>query len=691
MPLEAPNLDTRTFDQLKSEALARIVRYLPEWTDFNESDPGMTLVELFAWLTETMLYEMNRVPNMTYIKFLQFLGLELEAPEPAVGYLTFNADPSAIPPPGSESITVPSGTRVAAQPAGGGAQVVFETVNALDLVRVPLTDVQVYDGATFTVLTSANNKDGVTYRPFGWSPQPGSALYLGFTPPPPPASPPPGTTEGPQVRLFPRQISFRVTLDAVAQAGKPLICRDAVSAPAPVKLVWEYRPDVNAAYWRKLETDGDDSNAFTREGVITVLGPSDIMQTVEGRVADDRYWLRVRLDSGAYPTGREPVIERISVNGVKAENLSTVRDEILGISNGLPNQRFTFDFRPVRADSVKLVVRDQDCEESWERRDDFFASGQDDADYVLRATAGEVIFGDDIQGRIPKAGAEIIARCYRYGGGVVGNVAARQVNSLQNSVQGVTEVFNERPAVGGRDEQTDDDFLRCAPQQLLHHNRAVSADDYAALAQEVGGIKKAIALPLYHPAYPGVQVPGAVTVLVIPDSNDDAPRPSQDQLDAVCSYLATRRTVGTELHIAGPEYKAIQVSAKVSADPYTAFDEVARQVRVALNNFLDPLGRSHEPPATAPAAGCPGGQTTAPQLKGGSDFGKDLYPLHLYAVIQSVPAVHEVLGLGVSVNGQVLNSDQLGKAIVIKPNEIVYGAAAHDIQVEPYKDLGGQA
>ena len=78
MPLEAPKLDTRNFEQLLREAQLRIPRYTPEWTDFNDSDPGMTLVQLFAWLTEMMFYEMNRIPDRNYVKFLQLLNMELK-------------------------------------------------------------------------------------------------------------------------------------------------------------------------------------------------------------------------------------------------------------------------------------------------------------------------------------------------------------------------------------------------------------------------------------------------------------------------------------------------------------------------------------------------------------------------------------------------------------------------------------
>ena len=80
MPLQAPNLDSRTFDQLVKEAKERIPRYTQEWTNFNDADPGMTIVKLQAWLTETLLHELNRVPDLNYVKFLNLLNIQ---PSPA--------------------------------------------------------------------------------------------------------------------------------------------------------------------------------------------------------------------------------------------------------------------------------------------------------------------------------------------------------------------------------------------------------------------------------------------------------------------------------------------------------------------------------------------------------------------------------------------------------------------------------
>ena len=76
--LPKSDLDDRTFQDLVQECLLRIPRYCPEWTNYNPSDPGITLVELFAWLTDQMLLRFNQVPRRNYVTFLELLGIRLQ-------------------------------------------------------------------------------------------------------------------------------------------------------------------------------------------------------------------------------------------------------------------------------------------------------------------------------------------------------------------------------------------------------------------------------------------------------------------------------------------------------------------------------------------------------------------------------------------------------------------------------------
>src|ERR1051325_3637297 len=92
----APNLDDRRFQDIVDEAKRMIPRYCPEWTDHNVSDPGVTLIELFAWMTEMMIFRLNQVPDKSYITFMDLMGVKLQPPAAARALLTFWLSAPAI-------------------------------------------------------------------------------------------------------------------------------------------------------------------------------------------------------------------------------------------------------------------------------------------------------------------------------------------------------------------------------------------------------------------------------------------------------------------------------------------------------------------------------------------------------------------------------------------------------------------
>jgi len=203
----------------------------------------------------------------------------------------------------------------------------------------------------------------------------------------------------------------------------------------------------------------------------------------------------------------------------------------------------------------------------------------------------------------------------------------------------------------------------------------VTSGDFAALAATAGGIAKAAALPLFHPDHPGIDVPGAVTIVVVPDNDDVPPTPSPDQLDAVCRYLEARRLLTTEVYVKGPKYIAIRVEAKVDVEPYASFDAVEMEIISAINQFLDPLGRVLPPQP---------GSARAERVGTGRDIGEDLHPTSLYGVIQKHPMVRTVSFLAVRVNEQP--HDKLNEPITVPLDGMVYGAPGHTITVAPYRE-----
>jgi predicted phage baseplate assembly protein len=644
MPLEPPILDTRTYDTLRAEALRRAVRYTPEWTDHNVSDPGVTLLELCAWYTELLFYELNRVPELNYVKFLGLLGMELTPPLPATADVTFTVGK------GASAGSVPARAQVTAANPAGGVPLVFETEDDLDLVGLEMSDVQVFDGIDFAPYTEANDTAGTTFPVFGWRAAKGCALLVGFSPPQgaPVPTPP-----------FPSRIALRVFAAPGVQAGA--VQAGAVTARppvAPVTLVWEYRPTADPTRWQRVEVISDDTAGFTRDGYVVLSGPRDAAPTPEGHIKDDRYWLRCRIaseDTDGYAV--PPQVDVICANTVPVTNLATVTREFLGQSAGEPGQTFTLRHAPVTATSLTLdvVVPDAVPEadtETWARVDDFLGSGPDAAVYTLDAVTGMITFPDGRNGRILPAGATVTAAAYRYGGGAAGNVDAGAISGLGPRIAGVTAVTNQRPAVGGADEQTVDDAGQRAPAILRANNRAVTEADFAAVAMQAGDVAKATAIGLHHPDYPGVAVPGAVTVVIVPgDSTAPDPTPSQDLVRAVAGDLDAQRLLTTEVFVAAPDYQAIAVAAGVLMSAGHTPDEIAGTVGSAIDTYLDPLLGGSD--------GC------------GWSFGTSLIPTNLYAVIGAVPGVTGVLSLTITVDGR---DHPIDAEVTVPATGLLYGA-----------------
>jgi hypothetical protein len=692
MPLTAPNLDDRRFKDIVEEARSLIPRYAPEWTNHNDSDPGITMVQLFAWMSEMILFRLNRVPERNYIKFLQLIGVEQKPAFPAHAELTFALASSDI-----YTANIPRGTQVAvvAQPPPPStisqptllpaieAQILFETDEPLVAFGAALKKIQIYDGVFYRDFTEENKPSGRYYPPFGHLAREGSALMLGFS----------SNNAFPQTEI---NLAARVYLDpAQLRAESCDFLADQI--PPPAQLAWEYW---SGAEWSKLKVIKDQTRAFTRSGHIYFYGPKDAKKTKLGlftaKTDEQLYWLRCRLIRSQYDV--PPQLDAVLTNTVRATAVTTTRDEVLGNSNGLPEQNFFVSNVPIFAeapqdvegrlreksarprspneaerDAIDNALRDRELLKGfllevddgrgltpWQEVDDFFNSESDDPHYVLNRTTGEVHFGNGTAGRIPVAGLNnIVARFYRYGGGAGGNTGAGTITDLRSGVPGVDTVTNTYPAEGGVDEEPIEDTKARAPKEIKARDRAVTAQDFEFLALNTPGVRvrRAHALPLYHPDFSGVEVPGVVTVMIVPENNDPNPLPSESTMETVCAYLNQRRLLTTEVYVAPPRYKQVKIEASLTATAVADPAVVQVKVEAALNKYLHPL-------------------------TGGSDgqgwpLGGDVLYSEIFRVVLQVEGVQTIEDLRIVVDG-----DRYGRCenVTIDGDYLVF-SDGHDIAV----------
>src|SRR5512140_3032428 len=181
---KTPNLDDLRFQKhLVDVARKRIQEYCPEWTDYNLSDPGVTLIELFSWMAENIIYRLNRVPEKNYLKFLEMTGVTPRPASSAEAQLTFYLSvPIPIAPGDALSVTIPEGMEVATNPTENEDGIIF-TVNKRVIVAPPprLTDLRCTADNLETNYMARLSKTGMEeVSVFSSIPVAGDAFYLGF-------------------------------------------------------------------------------------------------------------------------------------------------------------------------------------------------------------------------------------------------------------------------------------------------------------------------------------------------------------------------------------------------------------------------------------------------------------------------------------------------------------------------------
>ncbi|MCB0302441.1 MAG: putative baseplate assembly protein [Calditrichaeota bacterium] len=668
MSLPIPKLDDKTFAELFAEARALIPRYAPDWTDHNLSDPGITFVDLFAWLSEMQIYSLDQVTDHHYQKFLRLLGLALRTSLPARADLTFSIRSRLLLTNGMNSqqsggnfILVPQGAQVTALDRVSNQAFIFETDEDLNVVDLDLTQVLVYDLQTWSDNSEANRQNSVFYYAFGETAVPQSMLYLGFN-----------SVSGITPYMFPTaQIKLRVDLyENDLPPAQPLPAGlESLLVPS-TWIDWTYW---NGRTWHSLEVE-DTTHALLHSGQLSFYGPPDIVpanlrDAVTNLKLDTppRYWIRAELGAvpGAKRSGYEisPRMDTIVLNTVSATQHRTVQNE-LHDGNGLPGLEIELQHHPVVPGSLILEVLEEPEWQVWLEVPDLDASLPEDRHYQLDAEPGRIIFGDGINGKIPPAGqANIRMVRYRAGGGEGGNLQAQTITTITHPKIPELAVENRRAASGGTNAETMEAARRRVPRELKRRARLVTSEDYVTLvsATPLLRIARVEVLPLYHPQYPGIKMPGTVTVVVVPflpEGSKRLPEPSDGFLQTVYNHLRERRLVTTRLQVYGPHFTGVTVSASLSMDPRLRPATLEAAVRKALEDFLDPLN-------------------------GGSDgkgwpFGRPVYRSEIIQVIRNVPGVVCVNGVTLSAGPCIEGEEQID----IPRIGLVYPAKI-DISINP--------
>ena len=573
MALPVPNLDDRRFQDLVDEAKRLVQQRCPEWTDHNVSDPGVTLIELFAWMTDQVVYRLNRVPDRNYVKFLELIGVSLFPPTAARTTVTFWL---AAPQP--TTVTIDAGTQVATLRTDTSEAIAFATTEDLAIIPCALGRMgSVIGGKALRDHGESLDKGAGVYA-FAEVPQPDDALYVGLT----------EAVPSNAVRL-----RFKATIEGVGV--------DPTNPP----LQWEAWTGDD---WEPCELDSDSTGGLNRDGDVVLHVPRSHVASL---IAKQRAgWLRARvteLGEGQPAYSASPKVSgltAITVGGtVGAVNAELVHGEEIGISEGVPGQRYVLKRGPVvPGDGAPVLeVAGDEGWDDWTHVSDFAASGPDDRHFTLDLVSGEARLGPAVRlvdgtfrryGAIPAKGAHLRLREYRVGGGQRGNVAPRAISVMKASIPFVSRVENRRPARGGVDGEEIENAKVRGPIRLRARSRAVTTEDYEHLSREAA---PEIARVRAVAAGDGADA-GSVRVLIVPAAVPEQGRlrfdqlvPSPDTLQKVTDRLEEARVIGTRAIVEPPVYRGITVVAKIRARPRVNPSRLQEEALLALYEYFQPI------------------------------------------------------------------------------------------------------
>lgn len=621
MALISPTLDNRSFEQLRDELIKRIPVYAPEWTNHNASDPGIALLELFAYLGESLLYRFNQIPDTTKIEFLRLLGVQPRPAQPAQVLI-------------AASTELPEGVQILKDTEAKAGAVSFQTTDEvyvwpLEVAAAGKTPVEPVETTADQerrddALARANVTDPETAQfyettlvpadplaadaqPLDVSAQLDQALWIALLTK--------ATTQFEKLQgqvlfvgiAFDETIPQPFALQNLDTAAEYQSTGLTVDPPPMLWRLWNGPADTRGDKPALTVVDivGDTTQGLVTTGVVKVSLPAQLPRiglTTAGDsdspppLTDDKLaarvvgWLQVTRPDTTTSGDSIHRVRWVGLNSVSAVQSRTAAAELLGTGTGDSDQRYPLNQRPVLPATVQLQVEELDGFRDWTEVETFVASGPDDRHYTVDHTAGAVSFGGTVAGRVPQIGERIRVLTYRYGGGVAGNVPAGAVTAV-TGVAGV-KVTNPTPAVGGADSVSLADALDAIPAEVHRRDRAVIAEDFRDLAAEVTGVARAETLPLLHPDTPLVQAAGVVSVVIFPDEdrrNPNAPSPDLGLLRRVANYLDQRRLVTTELYVIPPTYRQLSVSVGVQVREGYQVDAVRRWVELILRQYLAPL------------------------------------------------------------------------------------------------------
>ncbi len=536
-------LDSDSFENLIEEYRSQIAGIYPDWTDYNYHDPGITFLELFAWMQENQQYFMEQLGEEHYRQFFRMAGICPQGRCPAV--VLAEAEGTV-----RRDIAVPAGTVF----LSGGLP--FETVREerIPAARIVRLERRGPGGEPEYETETGPEQGGLSFLPFGTEPRKGTSLNFVID----------GTLDAGE--------TYRLSVNLVKNGRNPLSGEESSRLAA---LRWEYR---TAAGWSPL--------TVTEDGTLDLLYSGRIAFRMEQGPAEtgDGPALRAVFQSGEYDAA--PKIRSVSLSEIELKQIRTMRSPegvLLAEGNGFPDQVYPLPTPRFLADSVEIMA--EDIMEPgrmlpWKRTENLFEAGPEDRYYMLDEQAGTVRFGNGRCGLPPEG--KILLTAMTESAGADGNIKNRSVFTAESAGRPAADMPRfrmSRRADAGRDPEKTEETLRRIVREMHRVRRAVTCRDYEEIVRQTPGM-------IVHSAHAWTQddSPKTVNIVVRPGLGDRTLALTEEFRDAIAAHLEERRLLGTSFCLYSPEYIRVDISCE--AVPALQYRECESLIREEILRFF---------------------------------------------------------------------------------------------------------
>lgn len=699
--LPLPNLDNENFEDIFLDARRQIPGITSEWTDFNYHDPGITLLQLLAWLKEMQQFYIDGIGDVHRLKYLKLLNYSPYKTKSAAA----NVSISGI----NNDIQLLKGMKFSAN------GIIFEASRNHMLLGNAIKCMQYVKGSRYVDIShviDGNGAVGISEYMFGQKPACGDSFMIGFE----------------------KELPVAETIDIYAQLFyEKSVSRNPVNNevyPLAV-LKWEYWSE---GEWREIILQRDETYGFIKDGFIQLAIDSKMTEEVFGGCCQKLYWIRCTILKCNYDLA--PRLANLTINMVEVSQRDT-KCEILNIANGLldntylslyggnneiqiscgrglwekyegtlkasaedhvhkqsflediqnnsrndmriicrsgeeagyiigsstgyPAQNFDIPFENILEDDIRIQVGifedSRILWQDWTRTEDLLTRSMEDQCFELDLKNNIIKFGDGMHGAIPSRGTDnirIISCATSLG--IRGNVKNEEINSIASEDEKLLAYFetavihNAGYADGGRNSESIDDAVQRFRKDFSRVSRAITCQDYETLVMETPGliIQKAHAIPNYKKGI-GYLENGSDSnciTLAVKAYSDQTPLPELNEayMKNIKNHINGYRLVTTEVEIISPCYIGIDVFCSVQGKPYY------KDIKNILNNFF---------------------MKEFDAINGKRNFGQDIEYGDIYGKIESLDCIKKVIGLTLDTHAAGVVKKP-GGGIQIPPDGLTY-------------------